>query len=109
MKWISRAILLLMLAGGAALLAFGPRPDHRVPDGVTVVQYWEKWQGAEADAMRAVVSDFNDTVGKEKKIYVQYISLANVQYKTLAATAGGVPPDIAGLWPAQVIQYSLRG
>jgi ABC-type glycerol-3-phosphate transport system substrate-binding protein len=109
MKWVSRAILVLMLAAGGGLLAWGPRADRRVPPGFTVVSYWEKWQGAEADAMRAIVSDFNDTVGKQKKIYVQYISLANVQYKTLAATAGGVPPDVAGLWPAQVMQYARRG
>jgi ABC-type glycerol-3-phosphate transport system substrate-binding protein len=109
MKWISRAILLLMLAGGGYVVAFGPRPHAQAPPGRITVSYWEKWTGADAEAMRAVVSDFNDTVGAEKKIYVEFLSLANVQYKTLAATAGGVPPDVAGLWTAQVTQYALQG
>jgi ABC-type glycerol-3-phosphate transport system substrate-binding protein len=108
MKWFSRSILVLMLAAGAGLLAFGPRADHLAPKGFTVVSYWEKWQGTEADAMRQIVSDYNNSIGKQKKIYVQYISRASVHYKTRAATAGGVPPDVAGLWPAQVMQYSLR-
>jgi multiple sugar transport system substrate-binding protein len=109
MKWISRAILLLMLSSGAALLAFGPRPNAEVPPGRIVLNYWEKWTGPDAAAMRTIVDDFNDTVGAEKGIYVRNISLANVQHKTLAATAAGVPPDIAGLWTAQLVQYALRG
>src|SRR5439155_7748642 len=108
MKWISRSILVLMMASAAVLLAFGPRPLHTAPPGRVVVSYWEKWTGDQADAMRAIVKDFNDTVGAEKGIWVQYVSLATVQYKTLAATAAGVPPDIAGVWPAQVVQFALN-
>src|SRR4051812_28263397 len=108
MKWIARVILLLMLLLGGVLLAFGPRPQQAIPAGRVVVRYWEKWSGVDAEPMRAVVEDFNSTVGKEKGIYVEYISMATVQYKTLAATAAGVPPDVAGLWPDQVVQYSLR-
>ena len=108
MKWISRAILMAMIALGGLLLAFGPRPHERIPSQRVVIQYWEKWSGVDADPMRAVVEDFNNTVGKEKGIYVEYISMATVQYKTLAATAAGVPPDVSGLWPDQVVQYSLR-
>lgn len=109
MKWISRAILMLMLTGGAALLAFGPRPDEAVPPGRVVIDYWEKWTGPDMEAMQRIVDDFNATVGADKGIYVRMISLANVQHKTLAATAAGVPPDIAGLWTAQLVQYALRG
>ncbi|MEO6435403.1 MAG: extracellular solute-binding protein [Tepidisphaeraceae bacterium] len=109
MKWISRAILTVMLLAAAALLAFGPRPNHQVPPGRTIVTYWEKWTGPDAEAMRSIVNDFNATVGEKKNIYIQYISLANVQHKTLAAIAGGVPPDIAGLWTSQLVQYALGG
>ena len=109
MKWISRAILLLMIVAATLLLAFGPRPNHATPPDRVVVTYWEKWAGDQADAMRAIVKDFNDTVGKEKKIWVEYISLANVHYKTLAATAAGVPPDVTGVWPPQVVQFCLSG
>ena len=109
MKFISRAILVLMIAAGTLLLAFGPRPHHQVPADRVVVSYWEKWGGEDAEPMRRVIENFNNTVGKEKHIYVEYLSMANVHYKTLAATAAGVPPDVAGLWPDQVVQYSLRG
>src|SRR5256885_1661393 len=108
MKWISRSILMVMIALGGLLLALGPRPQESIPAQRVVVQYWEKWSGADADPMRAVVEDFNSTVGKQRGIYVEYISMATVQYKTLAATAAGVPPDVSGLWPDQVVQYSLR-
>jgi ABC-type glycerol-3-phosphate transport system substrate-binding protein len=108
MKWISRSILLLMVAAGAMLLALGPRPHGSIPKGRVVVQYWEKWSGLDAEPMRAVVDDFNATVGAEKGIFVEYIAMSTVQYKTLAATAAGVPPDVAGLWPDQVVQYALR-
>ena len=107
MKWLSRAILLLMIVAATLWLAFGPRPNHTGPPDRVVVTYWEKWVGDQADAMRAIVRDFNESVGKEKHIWVEYVSLANVQYKTLAATAAGVPPDIAGVWPPQVVQYAL--
>lgn len=108
MRWIARTILLAMVGAGALLLALGPRPQEKVPQGRTVIHYWEKWSGLDAEPMRAVVEDFNNTVGKEKGIYVEYLAMATVQYKTLAATAAGVPPDVAGLWPDQVVQYSLR-
>ena len=78
MKWISRTILLLMLSSGAALLAFGPRPNEKVPPGRVVVSYWEKWTGSDMEAMLAIVDDFNKTVGAEKGIYVRNISLANL-------------------------------
>ncbi len=109
MKWISRAILILMIGAGTLLLAFGPRPHAKIPTGRVVVSYWEKWGGQDAEPMQVVVENFNNTVGKEKGIFVDYLSMANVHYKTLAATAAGVPPDVAGLWPDQVVQYSLRG
>src|SRR3954468_13085286 len=108
MKWFSRAILVLMIAAATLLLAFGPRPHHQIPAERVVVSYWEKWSGEDAEPMRRVVDQFNNTIGKEKHIYVEYLSMANVHYKTLAATAAGVPPDVAGLWPDQVVQYSLR-
>src|SRR5687767_5133659 len=108
MKIVSRVILISMIAAGGYLLAFGPRPQQQVPPGRVVVHYWEKWSGLDAEPMRAVVNEFNDTVGREKGIFVEYLAMATVQHKTLAATAAGVPPDVAGLWPEQVVQYSLR-
>ena len=104
---VKRVFISLLLLGMVAVLTFGPRnmapslQDHRV-----VVQYWEKWTGLEADQMQQIVDMFNQTVGREKGIYVQYLSMSNISQKTLVATAAGVPPDVAGLWDAQVCQFA---
>jgi multiple sugar transport system substrate-binding protein len=108
MKWISRTILTLMLAAAALLMAFGPRPGAQTPPGRIVVSYWEKWNTDEAIAMKQIVDDFNNSIGKEKNIYVEYLSLANVDRKTLTATAAGVPPDVAGLWQRNVAPFAAR-
>jgi multiple sugar transport system substrate-binding protein len=84
------------------------KPRYAEPDagGRVIVDYWEKWGGAEAAAMQAVIDDFNATVGKAKGIYVRYLSMSDIQRKTLVSTAAGVPPDIAGIFEAQVAQYA---
>ena len=38
-------------------------------------------------------------------IYVQYLSMSNVDQKTLVATTA-LPPDVAGLWKLQVAQFA---
>ena len=90
---------------GLIFVVIGARPPH-VPKDRVVVSYWEKWTGEEADQMQQIVNDFNNSVGKEKGIYVQYLSMSSVNQKTLVATAAGVPPDVAGLWDAQVTQFA---
>ncbi|MGA3067635.1 MAG: extracellular solute-binding protein [Tepidisphaeraceae bacterium] len=112
MKIISLSISGLLLAAGLYILIFGPRPDQAIPpdrQGDTIVEYWEKWVGSESAAMQQIVDDFNNSVGKEKHIYVQYVSTSDVQYKTLLAIAGGDPPDVAGLWHDVVVQYGALG
>ena len=107
MKWIRTAIFGLLLLAAAAFLVRGtPQPQADVPADFVVVRYWEKWTGNEGAQMRTIVDDFNRTVGREKKIYVRYMSMSNIDHKTLIATAAGVPPDIAGLWDQQVAQYA---
>lgn len=71
-------------------------------DRVTVV-YWEKWTGDEAKEMRKVVDAFNRS---QDRIFVQYLSISGVDQKTMLATAGGNPPDIAGIWQDQVAQFA---
>src|SRR5471030_3297015 len=81
--------------------------DHAVarqarPDRTTVV-YWEKWTGDEAKEMRKVVDAYNKS---QDKIFVQYLSISGVDTKTMLATAGGNPPDVAGIWQEQVAQFA---
>lgn len=77
-----------------------PRKDGRV-----IVTYWEKWTNFEADAMRAVVDDFNKS---QDKIWVEYLSVSGITQKTLLATAAGVPPDLAGLASISTVQYAFH-
>lgn len=103
---IKRVITILVLMGIAAILIFGPRADAPPMKDRVIIQYWEKWTGNEGAQMQEIVDWFNDTVGKDKGIYVQYLSMSSVSQKTLVSTAAGVPPDVAGLWDAQVAQFA---
>ena len=102
-KWIGGLCLAVPAIG---LLAFGPRGTPPPPPGVTVVEYWEEWTGAEGEALREVVKDFNDGPGKQKGVYVNLLTTAGVLQKTLVSTAAGVPPDIAGLENTQLPQFA---
>lgn len=68
-----------------------------------VVTYWEKWTNFEADAMRDVVNEFNQS---QDKIFVNYLSVSSVDQKTLLATASGIPPDLAGLYGPNMANYA---
>lgn len=74
-------------------------------DGRTHLVYWEKWTGAEAEAMQHVVDQFNQS---QPRIVVEYLSMTDVDRKTLVATAGGDPPDVAGLWLANLYSFADR-
>jgi multiple sugar transport system substrate-binding protein len=102
-KFILSGLLALAAAG---VLVFGPRAGADRPKDRVVVTYWEKWTGNEAAQMKQIVDDFNRTVGAQKGIYVEYLSMSNVNQKTLVATAAGVPPDVAGLWDTQLTQFA---
>lgn len=106
MTFLKRFILALMLIAGAIVLALPPRPRAQVPRGRVEIRYWEKWSGLEADQMKQIVDEFNRTVGADKRIFVRYMSMSEVDQKTLVATAAGVPPDVAGIWDAQFRQFA---
>jgi multiple sugar transport system substrate-binding protein len=104
---ISRIILVgLLIAAAAIVILVEPRGVAQVEPGFVKVVYWEKWTSDEAAQMGQIVKDFNDTVGKEKKIHVEYLSISRVDQKTLVAAAAGVPPDVAGLWDGQLVQFA---
>ncbi len=108
MHYVKGTLVGAFLVAVAWLLAFGPRGTNLPPEanGRTVITYWEKWTGREGDQMGYIVKDFNATVGKEKNIYVQYLTVSHIEQKTLVATAGGVPPDVAGIWDTQLVQFA---
>ncbi len=105
-RLISKSLVAMMIAAGLAILFFGPRPISTAPPGRIHVQYWEKWTGLEGEQMKDIVDEFNRTVGAEKGIWVDFISMSQIDRKTLVSTAAGAPPDVAGLWDAQVLEYA---
>jgi ABC-type glycerol-3-phosphate transport system substrate-binding protein len=94
------ALLVAAVLGGCA------RPADRTADGRVIVHYWEKWSGFEADAMQAVVDDFNRS---QHRIEVRLLSVSGVDTKLLMATASGHPPDVAGLWSENIPDFSEKG
>jgi len=99
-------LLLLVILPAAALLAFGPRGNVAAPPDRLVLQYWEKWTGVEGAAMQKIVDRFNEAVGAEHNIWVDYNAMGDVDKRMLIATAGGDPPDVAGLADRFITQYS---
>jgi multiple sugar transport system substrate-binding protein len=109
MKIIRPLIFTLLGIVAAVFLILGSHQPFAAPAGVTTVEYWEKWTGNEGRQMQVIVDDFNSTVGREKKIYVHYMSMTDIDQKTLISIAAGVPPDIAGIWDNQIAQYAALG
>lgn len=67
------------------------------------VTYWEKWSGFEFDGIKSIVDDYNKS---QDKVYVDLLSMSNIDQKAMMATAAGVPPDLAGLYGPNVPQYA---
>ena len=99
-----RPLVLLSAIAATVLLLTGcgrdadPKVGNRI-----VLRYWEKWTGFEADAMRRVVDDFN---ASQDRIYVDFSSVSQIDRKFMLATAGGVPPDVAGIWAVSLPVYA---
>jgi multiple sugar transport system substrate-binding protein len=87
---------------------YGEKVVSREPADKNKIQviYWEKWTGSEGDVMRKVVDAFNKS---QNNIFVKYLAISGVDQKTLLATAGGNPPDIAGIWQEQAFQFADAG
>ncbi len=89
-----------------AMLSCDNRVQDTTDDGRVIVRYWEKWTDFEYDAMRAVVDDFNKS---QKRIYVEMTQISEPDRKLILATAGGNPPDVAGLWSYNVSSFAEKG
>jgi multiple sugar transport system substrate-binding protein len=110
MKFIKPVIFAMLAVIAGIFLVLGSHQNTEIiPPGFTVVEYWEKWVGTEAQQMRVIVDDFNRTVGHDKKIYVRYMSMSDIDQKTLISIAAGVPPDITGTWDTQIAQFAAIG
>ncbi|MCG3125714.1 MAG: sn-glycerol-3-phosphate-binding periplasmic protein UgpB [Phycisphaerae bacterium] len=101
-------LALVLIAPAALLLAFGPRGRVEIPDNRRVIRYWEKWTGVEGRAITDLVDRFNNTVGAQRGLFVEYNAVSNIEQRLLIATAGGDPPDLAGLIDSRVPQYAAQ-
>jgi ABC-type glycerol-3-phosphate transport system substrate-binding protein len=95
-----RVLALATLALLAGACSRAPQDDR-----VRVV-YWEKWTGEEMAAMKATVDAFNRS---QDRIFVEFLSVSGIDRKTLLATAGGDPPDVAGVWVQNLAAWSDAG
>jgi ABC-type glycerol-3-phosphate transport system substrate-binding protein len=97
------------LARGLCLLACAAagtaaRADTVSPDGRIHVTYWDKWiSGYEGTAIETAVAAFNHS---QDRITVDYYITSQIDRKTIIATAGGDPPDIAGLWAQNLSTFA---
>jgi multiple sugar transport system substrate-binding protein len=96
---LGAAIVYVFLTGLAALAGC----SHRSPERRVHVVYWEKWTGAEAASMQATVDAFN---ASQDRILVEFLSVSGVDRKVILATAGGDPPDVAGVWIYQIASWA---
>ncbi|HEY0866151.1 MAG TPA: extracellular solute-binding protein [Fimbriimonas sp.] len=92
--------------GVGALVGSERAASRQTGSDRVVVTYWEKWTGDEMNAMKRVVDAFN---ASQDRIFVKYLSISGIADKTLLAASGGNPPDVAGLWSDQVVQFADAG
>ena len=96
----SRCLFFTLVASVLLALAGCDRPHD---DGRIVLKYWDKWNGFEKDAMQSIVDDYN---ASQTRVRVEFSSVSQINRKLMLATAGGVPPDVAGLFGEDVPVYA---
>ncbi len=82
-----------------------PEPGDTYVDGRLQITYWEKWPGFEGEAIQRVVDRFNE---RQDRIYVNLVTMSQIDRKALVAIAGGDPPDLVGLWSAGLSQFAEK-
>jgi ABC-type glycerol-3-phosphate transport system substrate-binding protein len=86
--------------------------SEKEDSNIVKVIYWEKWTGFEGEAMQAVVDLFNSKEFKNKDgktIVVEKVTVSQIDRRLLTATAGGNPPDVAGVWTWMLTIYADKG
>jgi ABC-type sugar transport system permease subunit/ABC-type glycerol-3-phosphate transport system substrate-binding protein len=101
MRWPLFVVVPILLV--ARLTGTAWAGADRLTESRTHVVYWEKWTGFEKDAIQIVVDDFNRS---QDRVFVDLVSVSVIRQKTLLATAGGNPPDLAGLPNDSVVEFA---
>jgi ABC-type glycerol-3-phosphate transport system substrate-binding protein len=98
--------MVLLCAAAALFLGSCARTAPPPAAARVSIDYWEKWVGPEADAMREIVGDFNRS---QDRIEVHFLSVSEVDTKLLLATSSGHPPDVAGIWSENIPDFAEKG
>ncbi len=98
-------ILALLALAASVYIGFTRQSVSPAGGGRVHISYWEKWTGFEGEAMRAVVDEFNRS---QDRIFVDILTISEIDRKLLLATAGRVPPDVVGLWSANLAAFADR-
>ncbi len=93
-------------AAGAAIWPRTPRSHADISRGRLVLDYWEKWTGAEGAALDRVVDRFNRT---QDRLWVRRVPVADIVPKAMVAIGGGDPPDLVGLYSFNIPQLAESG
>ncbi|MDP0496638.1 MAG: ABC transporter substrate-binding protein [Verrucomicrobiota bacterium JB024] len=103
-----RVLIFGVLFVGIVVFGFwlGETADDQVGGDRIVIEYWEKWTGPERQAMADLVDEFN---ASQDRVYVKFLSVSSITRKLMLATAGGNPPDVAGIWAADLPVFSTNG
>lgn len=96
-------VLLLFLIGFIAC----QRSERVDPTGKgrTVVTYWNAWTSAEAEALANVVNAFNNS---QNEIYVDMVTVSDLDNKLLVAITGQDPPDVANILWMSAHKYAAK-
>jgi len=101
------SLIIISIFSALTYLSFKKvKTEEKTPDGRIIINYWEKWTGFERDALIDVINDFNKS---QNKIFVKLLTVSTIDQKLMLATAGGNPPDIAGLWASNVNVFAEKG
>ena len=92
----------LLVALAACAPADSVDPTGR---GRTVIQYWYTWTNYEAEALRRVVDAFNDS---NDEIYVDAVTVSDIDNKLLVAITGRKPPDVASILWRSAHKYAAK-
>jgi multiple sugar transport system substrate-binding protein len=82
-----------------------PEERDEFVDGRLRIAYWEKWTGFEGQAIQDVVDRFNTI---QDDMYVDLVTVSQIDRKALVAIAGGDPPDLMGIWSAVLVQFAEK-
>ncbi|MEO0796885.1 MAG: ABC transporter substrate-binding protein [Verrucomicrobiota bacterium] len=106
MSPLSTVSVSIIAIGVLFLLTIGDEDDKVREDGRIEVEYWEKWTGFEREAMEDLVAEYNRS---QDQVYVKFLSVSNIDRKLMLATAGGNPPDVAGIWSSNLPVFASNG